>query len=86
VLGDGKQSGRSFQRAPERSTHKIPSKQARSSARGQAPLEEGSTAGKNGLTRSLCLSVNKTSRVLGTADSLHLPVQHCLQFQKTPGA
>lgn len=84
VLGDGKQSGRSFHRAPERSTHKIPSRQARSSARGRPPRGDGSTAGKNGLTRSHCLSVNKTSRVLGMADSFRLPVQHFLQFQKIP--
>jgi hypothetical protein len=35
---DGNRGGRSFQRAPGRSTHRIPSKQARESTRGRLPF------------------------------------------------
>lgn len=61
VLGEGYRSGRSRQRAPLRSTHKIPSRQARSSAGGRPPRGERLCSGRKGLIRSHCASVMKTS-------------------------
>ena len=61
VLGEGKRSGKSRQRAPLRSTHKMPSKHARSAARGRPPLALLHGCGMNGLIRSHCSSVSKTS-------------------------
>ena len=61
VLGEGYRSGKSRQRAPLRSTHKIPSRQARSSAGGRPPRGERLRLGRNGLIRSHCASVRKTS-------------------------
>lgn len=61
VLGEGNLSGKSFHRAPLLRTHKMPSKQLRSSARGRPPLGY-STLGIKRLTFSHCSSVSKTSR------------------------
>ena len=61
VLGEGNLSGKSFQRAPLLRTHRIPSKQLRSSALGRPPLG-CSTFGIKRLTFSHCASVSKTSR------------------------
>jgi hypothetical protein len=61
VLGDGYRSGKSRQRAPQRNTHKIPSKHARSSAGGRPPRADRLRFGMNGLILSHCLSVTKTS-------------------------
>jgi len=61
VLGEGNRSGKSFHRAPLLRTHKMPSKQLRSSARGRPPLG-CSTVGIKRLTFSHCSSVSKTSR------------------------
>jgi hypothetical protein len=61
VLGEGNLSGRSFQRAPLFRTHKMPSKQLRSSALGRPPLG-CSTFGMKRLTFSHYSSASKTSR------------------------
>jgi hypothetical protein len=61
VLGDGYRSGKSRQRAPLRSTHRMPSKQARSSDGGRPPFADRLRFGMNGLIRSHCSSVTKTS-------------------------
>lgn len=61
VLGDGYRSGRSRQRAPLRSTHKMPSKQARSAAGGRPPFTDRLRSGRYSLIRSHCSSVIKTS-------------------------
>jgi hypothetical protein len=61
VLGEGYRSGKSRQRAPLRSTHKIPSKQARSSAGGRPPRGDRLRFGMNGSIFSHCLSLTKTS-------------------------
>jgi hypothetical protein len=61
VLGDGYCAGRSFQRAPDRSTHKIPSKQRRSSARRRPPAAERLTLGNKGSIFFHCSSVSSES-------------------------
>ena len=61
VLGDGNDSGRSFHRAPLRSTQRIASKQARSQALGRPPRRLGAGVGMKGLTLSHCRSLSKTS-------------------------
>ncbi len=61
VLGEGYRSGKSRQRAPLRSTHKIPSKHARSSAGGRPPRRDRLRWGRNGLIFSHCSSQTKTS-------------------------
>ena len=61
VLGDGYRSGRSRQRAPLRSTHRMPSKQARSSTGGRPPLADRLRSGRCGAIRFHCSSVIKTS-------------------------
>jgi len=61
VLGDGYRSGKSRQRAPLRSTHKMPSKHARSSAGGRPPRGDRLRLGMHGLILSHCWSLTKTS-------------------------
>lgn len=56
VLGDGKCVGKSFQRAPVRSTHKIPSRQARASIGGRPPLDDITCSGNKSAIRSHCSS------------------------------
>jgi hypothetical protein len=61
VLGEGYWSGRSFHRAPDRSTHKMPSKQARLPARGRPPALVDLSLGNNGLIFFHCSSVSSES-------------------------
>jgi hypothetical protein len=61
VLGDGYRSGKSRQRAPLRSTHRIPSKHARSSAGGRPPRGDRFRFGMKALICSHCSSLTKTS-------------------------
>ncbi len=59
VLAEGYLSGRSLQRAPLLQTHRMPSKQSRSSAGGRSPRGDRTRSGMNFLIRSHCSSVSK---------------------------
>ena len=61
VAGLGYRVGKSRQRAPVLSTHKMPSRQARSSAGGLPPFADLRRLGSSGLIFSHCSSVTKTS-------------------------
>ena len=56
VLGEGKQDGKSFQRAPVRSTQQIPSKHSRDSAGGRPPSGERGNSGNRSAIRDHCSS------------------------------
>jgi hypothetical protein len=58
VLGEGYCPGKSFQRAPDRSTHKIPSKHRRSWMRRRPPAAEGLIFGNNDSILFHCSSVS----------------------------
>src|SRR5207245_11383069 len=58
VAGDGNSSGKSCQRAPLRSSHKMPSSTRRSSARGRPPRGCLGTFGSKGRICSHWASVN----------------------------
>ena len=55
---EGKHFGKSFHRAPVRSTQRMPSKQARGSALGRPPCTEGGFQGNKSLIRNHCSSVS----------------------------
>ena len=57
VLGEGYRSGRSFQRAPLRNTHKIPSKTGRLAIGFGPPLGEALGSGSNGAICAHCSSL-----------------------------
>jgi hypothetical protein len=57
VLGDGYRSGKSFHRAPLRSTHKMPSKHGRFSIGFGPPLGEAFGSGTSGAISAHCASV-----------------------------
>jgi hypothetical protein len=57
VTGLGYRSGRSCQRAPVRSTHRMPSKTTRLSVRGGPPFDPGLSEGNNGAILAHCSSV-----------------------------
>ncbi len=59
VAGEGYSSGKSFHRAPLRSTHRIPSKVSRLSARRRPPRLDGFGAGNSGSMIFQCSSVSK---------------------------
>lgn len=55
---EGYSLGRSFHRAPERRTHKMPSKQGRLAACGRPPLPEGLGSGNKGAIKAHCSSLS----------------------------
>lgn len=59
VLADGYSRGRSFHRAPLRSTHRMPSKHSRFGIGGRPPLLDRSGSGSSGAIFSHCASVNR---------------------------
>jgi hypothetical protein len=61
VLGEGYCLGKSFHRAPERSTQRIPSKHRRLSARRLPPAVDGLILGNSGSTFFHCSSVSSES-------------------------
>lgn len=61
VAYDGKREGRSFHRAPLRSTHKIPSKQALELMRGRPPLGPTGSSGNKSAISAHCSSVSSDS-------------------------
>ena len=61
VLGEGYFAGRSFHRAPDRSTQMMPSRQARFSAGGRPPRFDRFTTGNNGSIFFHCPSVSSES-------------------------
>ena len=61
VLGEGYLAGRSFHRAPDRSTQMIPSRHARFSAEGRPPRLDRFTTGSNGSIFFHCSSVSSES-------------------------
>jgi|HubBroStandDraft_1064217.scaffolds.fasta_scaffold281071_1 hypothetical protein len=61
VLGDGYCWGKSFHRAPLRSTQRMPSKQRRSLTRWRPPLEDGLAFGSSGSILLHCSSVSSES-------------------------
>jgi hypothetical protein len=61
VLGDGYCWGKSFHRAPLRSTQRMPSKQRRSLRRWRPPLEEALVFGSSGSILLHCSSVSSES-------------------------
>lgn len=68
VLGLGYRSGKSFQRAPERKTHRIPSKQSRSDLHGAPPLGCLGNSGRCGLIFSHIASLtNGLFRAIGSS-------------------
>lgn len=58
VLGDGKHWGKSFQRAPVRSIHRMPSTQSRVAAGGRPPSGDDAGAGNTLSIKSHCSSVS----------------------------
>lgn len=62
VAYEGKRGGKSFQRAPLRSIHKTPSKQARGSAIGRPPLMLGLGFEKRSAISSQCSSLSSACR------------------------
>ena len=58
VLGDGYSSGKSFHRAPLRSTHRMPSNTSRLLIRVRPPFRDGLTTGNKGSILLHCMSVN----------------------------
>jgi hypothetical protein len=78
VAGDGYRSGKSFQRAPLRSTHKIPSKQGRFGLGFGPPFAEPRASGNNGSMIFHCSSVSsRKSRGMAT------PFVACLYYHKS---
>jgi hypothetical protein len=68
VLGEGNRSGKSFQRAPERNTHKMPSRHSRSEVHGRPPLACWDKAGRCGEIFSHISSVTNCScRAIGSS-------------------
>jgi len=66
VEGDGNSSGKSCQRAPLRSIHKMPSSTLRSFAGGRPPRGRGGRLGSKGRTFSHCASLsNRPYRAIG---------------------
>src|SRR5262245_5208840 len=61
VLGDGKWLGKSFQRAPRRSTQQIPSKHSRDPAGGRPPLGEQRGGGNTSAIHFHCSSSSSYS-------------------------
>jgi hypothetical protein len=61
VLGDGKLFGKSFQRAPVRSTQRMPSTQRRDSSRGRPPLADGWGFTNTSSIKSHCSSLSSDS-------------------------
>ncbi len=73
VLGLGYRSGKSCQRAPERRTHKIPSRQSRSGLHGRPPFRLDGSAGKSGAIFSHISSVkNGSKRAIGWLPPAHI--------------
>lgn len=70
---EGYSRGRSCQRAPDRRTHKIPSKQGRLDTGLRPPLEEDLGRGSNGAILSHCSSL---SRGLAMSESFRPTVNH----------
>ncbi len=66
---DGNREGKSFQRAPLRSTHKIPSKHALALALGRPPCEPGGRSEKRPPISDHCSSASSGCRSL-VSDSL----------------
>jgi len=58
VGGDGKCAGRSFHRAPLRSTHKMPSTHSRAARRGRPPWADGAGSGNKSAINVHCSSVS----------------------------
>src|SRR5262249_9204020 len=58
VVKEGKCLGRSFQRAPVTSTHKMPSTQARVGQRGRPPCGDASGSGNRSAIKSHCSSLS----------------------------
>lgn len=63
VAGLGKSAGRSRQRAPVRRIQRIPSKQARSGARGRPPFGLATPRGSSGATLAHCASDSIDARI-----------------------
>lgn len=61
VLGEGNRLGRSFQRAPLRSTQRMPSKHGRFGIGRRPPLGESFASGSNGANFAHCLFVSSNS-------------------------
>ena len=69
---EGKSFGKSFQRAPVLSTHRMPSRQSRGCTRGRPPSSPGGSHGNKSSINSHCLSVSSyfesvLDPVVGTA-------------------
>jgi hypothetical protein len=58
VEGEGKQLGRSFQRAPVRRIQRMPSAQARAGARGRPPCGDRGFSGNKSAIKDHCSSVS----------------------------
>jgi hypothetical protein len=82
VLGDGYRAGKSFQRAPDLSTHKIPWKHGRFSARGRPPLAEGLDRGSSGSIFFHCSSVSSES----CRDIKRIPFHVTFESKSAPSA
>jgi hypothetical protein len=63
VVAEGYSAGRSFQRAPLRSTQRIPSNTSRSSIRRRPPRGDGSSLGNSRLILNHCASVSSLSLI-----------------------
>jgi hypothetical protein len=75
VLEEGKQRGRSFQRAPVRSTQQMPSKQSRDSAGGRPPSGERGDSGNRSAICNHCSSLSsKAGSIVDPAGAKAAPL------------
>src|SRR5579875_2956215 len=84
VLPEGRSTGMSCQRAPERSSHSSPSRHSRSSARGRPPLGEGGCCGSKGAMRCHCSSVNTRLVFRDMIGSFRRPLELYQQHRTRP--
>jgi len=82
VLGDGYLAGRSRQRAPERRTHKMPSKQSRWPLGGRPPRRERLIFDNHGSIFFHCSSVSSES----CRDMKRIPFHVTFKHKHPPGA
>jgi hypothetical protein len=83
VLGEGYSEGRSFQRAPLRSTQRIPSKTRRLSAGLRPPFRDRLNFGSNGSIFAHCASVSSTRARAMKRSPFHGVVYHKLMKIKS---
>jgi hypothetical protein len=82
VDGLGYSAGRSRQRAPVFSTHKMPSTTARWLAQGRPPRWDRGIGGRNGSILAHCVSVKRTPRLATSATSGQCGTKSTIKVQE----